>query len=168
MVQKSRKVWPKLDYLQLCKTHSERCKVENMMLTCCQDHILTENILFVWSKRSYSGDERRCYRCGMTNERTEFRKYSFIHIGSWLSRTQMKLTLLTQMIGPRLSSQTQIVSFRISRGNVRNCALRQHLNWQSFKGQHDLVAQSGIWSSIYSEGPNHVVFCETTMLVIEW
>ena len=52
MVQKSRKVWPKLDYLQQCKTHSERCKVENMMLTCCQDHILAENIWFVWS----SGD----------------------------------------------------------------------------------------------------------------
>ena len=46
MVQKSRKVWPKLDYLQQCKTHSERCKVENMMLTCCQDHIFTENIWF--------------------------------------------------------------------------------------------------------------------------
>ena len=40
-----------------------------MTLTCCQDHILTENIWFVWSETSYSGDERRCYRCG-TNERT--------------------------------------------------------------------------------------------------
>ena len=37
-------------------------------LTCCQDHILSENIWFVWSETSYSGDERRCYRCG-TNER---------------------------------------------------------------------------------------------------
>ena len=35
-------------------------------LTCCQDHILTENIWFVWSETSYSGDERRCYRCGTT------------------------------------------------------------------------------------------------------
>ena len=60
MVQKSRKVWPKLDYLQQCKTHSERCKVENMMLTCCQDHILTENIWFLWSKTSYEGDKWRC------------------------------------------------------------------------------------------------------------
>ena len=30
-----------------------------MTLTCCQDHILTENIWFVWSKTSYSGDERK-------------------------------------------------------------------------------------------------------------
>jgi hypothetical protein len=27
-----------------------------MTLTCCQDHILTENIWFVWSKTSDSGD----------------------------------------------------------------------------------------------------------------
>ena len=27
-----------------------------MMLTRCQDHILAENIWFVWSKTSYSGD----------------------------------------------------------------------------------------------------------------
>ena len=38
-----------------------------MTMTCCQDHILTENIWFVWSETSYSGDERRCYRCGTTN-----------------------------------------------------------------------------------------------------
>ena len=29
-----------------------------LTLTCCQDHILTENIWFVWLKTSYSGDER--------------------------------------------------------------------------------------------------------------
>ena len=40
-----------------------------LTLTCCQDHILTENIWFVWCETSYSGDERRCYRCG-TNEQT--------------------------------------------------------------------------------------------------
>ena len=28
-----------------------------MTLTCCQDHILTENIWFGWSETSYSGDE---------------------------------------------------------------------------------------------------------------
>ena len=39
-----------------------------MTLTCCQDHILTENIRFVWSKTSYSGDEMRCYRCGTNNQ----------------------------------------------------------------------------------------------------
>ena len=41
-----------------------------MTLTCCQDHILTENIWFVWSETLYSGDERRCYLCG-TNNRTK-------------------------------------------------------------------------------------------------
>ena len=40
-----------------------------MKLTCCQDHILTENIWFVWSETSYSGDERRCYQ-QQTNEQT--------------------------------------------------------------------------------------------------
>ena len=40
-----------------------------MTLACCQDHVLTEIRWFVWSKTSYSIDERRCYRCG-TNNRT--------------------------------------------------------------------------------------------------
>ena len=40
-----------------------------ILLTCCQDHILTENIWFVRSKTSYSGEKSRCYRCG-TNKRT--------------------------------------------------------------------------------------------------
>ena len=39
-----------------------------MTLTCCQDHILKENICFVWSKTSYSGDERRCHNAGRTND----------------------------------------------------------------------------------------------------
>ena len=43
-----------------------------LTLTCCQDHILTENIWFVCSETSYSGDERRCYRCG-TNERQKLK-----------------------------------------------------------------------------------------------
>ena len=38
-----------------------------MTLTYCQDHILTENIWFVWSKTSYSGDKRRCHYAGQTN-----------------------------------------------------------------------------------------------------
>ena len=41
-----------------------------MTLTCWQDHILIENIWFVWSKTSYSGDERRCHGCGTTEQRT--------------------------------------------------------------------------------------------------
>ena len=44
-----------------------------LTLTCCQDHILLENIWFVCSETSYSGDERRCYRCGTTDRTTEDR-----------------------------------------------------------------------------------------------
>ena len=33
-----------------------------MTLTHCQDHILAENIWFIWFETSYSRDERRCYR----------------------------------------------------------------------------------------------------------
>ena len=60
----------KLDYVNYAKL---RLKVyEDMMtLTCCQDHILTENIWFVWSETSYSGDERRCDGCGTTDRPTE-------------------------------------------------------------------------------------------------
>ena len=40
-------------------------------MTHCQDHILAENIWFAWSKTSNSGDKRRCYQAGRTNnERT--------------------------------------------------------------------------------------------------
>ena len=40
-------------------------------LTCNQDHILSENIWFVWSEISYSGDERRRVTvAGQPNERT--------------------------------------------------------------------------------------------------
>ena len=41
-----------------------------MMMTRCQDHILTENIWFVWSKTSYSGDKWRCNGCGTNDEQT--------------------------------------------------------------------------------------------------
>ena len=45
-------------------------QLSNEFRICCQDHILAENIWFVWSETSYSGDERRCYRCGTNNDRT--------------------------------------------------------------------------------------------------
>ena len=32
-------------------------------------HHLSENIWFVWSKTSYSGDKRRCYQAGQTNDK---------------------------------------------------------------------------------------------------
>ena len=44
-----------------------------MTLTCSQDHILTENVWFVWSKTSYSGDERRCDGCGTMTTNIEDR-----------------------------------------------------------------------------------------------
>ena len=53
-----------------------------MTLTCCQDHILTENIWFVWSETSYSGDERRCYRCG-TNEQLNERTVKIELLSQW-------------------------------------------------------------------------------------
>ena len=39
-----------------------------MMVTCCQDHILTENIWFVWSKTSYSGDVTDAGRTGVRTD----------------------------------------------------------------------------------------------------
>ena len=38
-----------------------------MMITCCQDHILTENIWFTWSKSSYNGYKKRYYHAVQTN-----------------------------------------------------------------------------------------------------
>ena len=60
-----------------------------LTLACCQDHILTENIWFVWSETSYSGDERRCYRCGTTKRRrqtTEDRATQPMEAGGWVSQ----------------------------------------------------------------------------------
>ena len=58
-----------------------------LTLTCCQDHILTENIWFVCSETSYSGDERRCYRCGTTKRRTtEDRATQPMEAGGWASQ----------------------------------------------------------------------------------
>ena len=58
-----------------------------MMLTRWQDHILTENIWFVWSETSYSGNERMCHGCG-TNERTnsEDRATQPMEAGGWVSQ----------------------------------------------------------------------------------
>ena len=41
-----------------------------LTLTCCQDHILTENIWFVWSQTSYSGDKWTSYECGTDDKQT--------------------------------------------------------------------------------------------------
>ena len=58
-----------------------------LTLTCCQDHILTENIWFVWSKTSYSGDKRRCHYAGRTDKRTsEDRATQPMEAGGWVSQ----------------------------------------------------------------------------------
>ena len=53
-----------------------------LTLTCCQDHILTENIWFVCLETSYSGDERRCHRCG-TTDRTNKQKLKIELLSQW-------------------------------------------------------------------------------------
>ena len=61
-----------------------------LTLTCCQDHILTENIWFVCSETSYSGDERRCHRCGTTDRPiTEDRATQPMEAGGWVSQKQL-------------------------------------------------------------------------------
>ena len=58
-----------------------------LTLTCCQDHILTENIWFVCSETSYSGGERRCHRCGTTKRPiTEDRATQPMEAGGWVSQ----------------------------------------------------------------------------------
>ena len=69
-----------------------------LTLTCCPDHILTENIWFVCSETSYSGDERRCYRCG-TNEQTttnsEDRATQPMEAGGWVSQWRPRVVVQT-------------------------------------------------------------------------
>ena len=43
-----------------------------MTMTHCQDQILTENIWFVWSETSYSGDKKSCHQAGQrTNKKKD-------------------------------------------------------------------------------------------------
>ena len=59
-----------------------------MMMPPCRDHILTENIWFVWSETSYSGDRWRCYRCG-TDDDDEQGKIELLSqwtVGGWVSQ----------------------------------------------------------------------------------
>ena len=71
----------KLDFVNYTKL---RLKVyEDMLtLTCCQNHILTGNIWFVWYETSYSGDERRCHGCGTTN----WPNNKVMESGGWFSQ----------------------------------------------------------------------------------
>ena len=63
-----------------------------LTLTCCQDHILTENIWFVCSEASYSGDERRCHQRGTNDE-------------------QLKIELLSQCIA--MEAESRVSQFHI-------------------------------------------------------
>ena len=68
-------------YLSLCV--SLYLYLSWMLLTHCQDHILTENIWFVWSRTSYSGDKGRCYRCG-TDVRTDDEQGKIELLSLWM------------------------------------------------------------------------------------
>ena len=62
----------KVIQIDTSKLGSTQQWIQDMLtLTCCQDHILTENIWFVWSETSFSGDERWCHGCGTTNQPNE-------------------------------------------------------------------------------------------------
>ena len=67
-----------------------------MLLTHCQDHILTENIWFVWSRTSYRGDKGRCHRCGTDGRTNEQGKIELL--SQWmLDKTQSSHSLLFKM-----------------------------------------------------------------------
>ena len=53
-----------------------------LTLTCCQDHILTENVWFVCSETLYCGDERRCHGCG-TNKQTTNKQLKIELLSQW-------------------------------------------------------------------------------------
>ena len=61
-----------------------------MALTHCQDHVLSENIWFVWSKTSYSGDKRPCYRGGTTNNNNEQGK--IVLLSQWKLEAEFRNT----------------------------------------------------------------------------
>ena len=71
-----------------------------LTLTCCQDHILTENIWFVCSEASYSGDERRCHRCGTNTRTTEDRATQPMEAGGRVSQKPVLLQMVVHMPCP--------------------------------------------------------------------
>ena len=46
-------------------------------------HHLSENIWFVWSKTSYSGDKRRCHGCGTNERQTNDRHLKIELLSQW-------------------------------------------------------------------------------------
>ena len=95
-----------------------------LTLTCCQDHILTENIWFVWSKTSNCGNKWRCYRCG-TNEQT------------------LKIELLSQW---KLEAE-----FRKKMAETEKYGLENHGN--TFVNIWEINHRSQVTSGIITHGP---------------
>ena len=66
-----------------------------LTLACCQDHILTENIWFVCSQTSYSGDKRRCHYAGRTPKRTTEDRATHLtqpmKAGDWVSQKRSRM-----------------------------------------------------------------------------
>ena len=86
-----------------------------MMMTRCQDHILTENIWFVWSRTSYSGDKWRCHRCGTNDERRTREDSATQPMDSWrlslaISRLMTMTMLILVMVRPALRSLITVES----------------------------------------------------------
>ena len=67
-----------------------------MTLTCCQDHILTKNIWFVWSETSYSGDKMRCHYVGRQTI-SEDRATQPMEAGGWVSQKHPAVEMLTHI-----------------------------------------------------------------------
>ena len=65
-----------------------------LTLTCCQDHILTENVWFVCSETSYSGDERRCHRCGTTDDDDDDKQLKIELLSQWKLEAEFRNRLL--------------------------------------------------------------------------
>ena len=47
------------------------------------DHVLSENIWFVWSKTSYSGDKRRCHQAPRRDKRTNEQQWKIELLSLW-------------------------------------------------------------------------------------
>ena len=127
-----------------------------MTLTCCHDHILTENIWFVWSETSYSGDKRRCYRCGTNNQpNSEDRATQPMQWhwpmqcnGSW----RLSFAIIFDYQG-RISVPKSLIPGHISLAHVK------------FKGVCDIKALQDLFWTLckvlenFNKQKNHILFC---------
>ena len=81
-----------------------------MMMKRCQDHILTENIWFVWSETSYSGDKWRCYWC-RTDGQWKIVLLSRWTVGGWVS--QLWIRTLWKSIEPASVAQKTRMTYKL-------------------------------------------------------